>query len=277
MAEPLPRLPRSDVEASGVRTSFYVAGEIGAPPVVLLHGMSASADSFRELMYALADEFYLVAPDIPGFGYSGNLAPYTKTALVHWLDAFFDALSLPQAGLLGHSFGGSLALEYAARRPDRISRLVLLAPSLLAAERYPAWLRRLGRLRLTQWVMGLGTAMTRLNVQRQSQKPFHRPERFDRTLWERRAEDYRLARASAASLLAEALHDGREILPLITQPTAIVWGENDRVLRATGAAELASSLPNAPTRVFFLPDCGHVAMIEQPEHVQTITREWFRQ
>lgn len=276
MAEPLPRLPRAEVDAAGVRTSYYVAGEAGAPSIVLLHGMSASADSFRELMYALADEFYLVAPDIPGFGYSGKLLPYTKTALIHWLEAFFDAISLPQAGLLGHSFGGSLALAYAAGRPERISRLVLLAPSLLAAERYPAWLRRLGRLRLTHWVMGLGSAMTRLNVQRQSRKPFHRPERFDGTLWERRAEDYRLARASAASLLAEALHNGREVLPLITQPTAIVWGEDDRVLKPTGAADLATSLPNAPTRLFFLPDCGHVIMIEQPELAVTIAREWFR-
>ncbi len=276
MAEPLPRLPRSEIDAGGVRTSYYMAGEPGAPPIVLLHGMSASADSFRELMHALADEFYLIAPDIPGFGYSGDLAPYTKTALVNWLDSFGDALSLPRAGLLGHSFGGSLALVYAARHPERIGRLVLLAPSLLAAERYPAWLRRLGRLRLTHWIMGLGTLVTRLNMQRQSQKPFHRPERFDNSLWERRAEDYRLARASAASLLAEALHNGRDVLPLVTQPTAIVWGEDDRVLRPSGAAELASSLPNASTRVFFLPDCGHVSMIEQPEMVLTITREWFR-
>lgn len=277
MAEPLLRLPRAEVDAAGAPTNYYKAGEPGAPPIVLLHGMSASADSFRELMYALAGDFYLVAPDIPGFGYSGDLHPYTKPALLHWLDAFFDAVSLPQVGLLGHSFGGSLALEYAARRPERISRLVLLAPSLLAAERFPAWLRRLGRLSLARWVMGLGTALTRLNVQRQSRKPFHRPERFERALWERRAEDYRLARASAATLLAEALHNSREILPLVTQPAAIIWGEDDRVIRPAGAAELAASLPNAPTRIYFLPDCGHVAMIEQPELVVTITREWFRQ
>jgi pimeloyl-ACP methyl ester carboxylesterase len=277
MAELLPSLPRAEVDAAGVLTSYYYAGQPGAPAVVLLHGMSASADSFRELMYALAGDYYLIAPDIPGFGHTGDLQPYTKPALLHWLDAFLETQSVPRAGLLGHSFGGSLALAYAAGRPERIGRMVLLAPSLLAAERFPAWLRRLGQLRLVHWAMGLGTAVTRLNVQRQSRRPFHQPERYDASLWERRAQDYRLARASAASLLAEALHNGREILPLVTQPTAIIWGEDDPVLRPAGAAALATALPHAPTRVFLLPDCGHVPMIEQQEMVVAIIRAWFRQ
>jgi pimeloyl-ACP methyl ester carboxylesterase len=67
------------------------------------------------------------------------------------------------------------------------------------------------------------------------------------------------------------------MLPLVTQPTAIIWGKEDKVLRPTGAAELAAALPNASTQVFFLPQSGHVPMIEQHEMVVAIMRNWLRQ
>lgn len=278
MAKPLPQLPplpRSEITAGGVHTSYYHAGRPDAPPLILLHGMSASADSFRELMHALADDFYLLAPDIPGFGYSDGMQPYTKEGLLEWLAAFAAALELERPALLGHSFGGELALGMAAKTPGGVSRLLLLAPSLLAAERYPAWLRGAGAWRGARWLLNLGMALSRVNLDRQSRKAFYRPERFGPALWARRAEDYRRARASGEVLRASALYNGRDALAAVTQPTAIVWGKNDPVLDPSGAAELARLLPNAETRIFLLEACGHVAMVEQHEAVVEIVREWL--
>lgn len=277
MAEPeftLPAHPRRGAVIAGVGTSYYFAGAPDAPPIILLHGMSASADSFRELMHALADEFYLLAPDIPGFGYSGNMQSYTKPRLMGWLGAFMADVGVQRPALLGHSFGGALALGMAAAAPDQVGRLVLLAPSLLAADRYPGWLRATGEWRLARWLLGLGTALSRVNLGRQSRKAFYRPERFGPALWQRRAADYRMARASAEALRASALYNGREALAAVTQPTAIIWGRNDPVLHPSGAAELAALLPNAETRVYLLEECGHIAMIEQFEQVVGIVREW---
>jgi cis-3-alkyl-4-acyloxetan-2-one decarboxylase len=259
----------------GVRTSYYYAGPRQAPPIVLLHGMSASADSFRELMHALAGDFYLLAPDIPGFGYSDNMHPYTKPRLLAWLGGFIAATGVERPTLLGHSFGGALAVGLAAVAPQQVGRLVLLAPSLLAADRYPDWLRAMGEWRLAHWLLHLGTALSRVHLQRQMRKAFYRPERYGEPLWQRRAADYRLARASGEALRASALYNGREALAAVTQPTAIIWGRNDPVLNPAGAAELATLLPNAETRVYLLDDCGHIAMIEQFEQVVRIIRDWL--
>ena len=81
---PYPELPRTFVDALGIRTAYSAAGAAGGRPVVLLHGMSTSADSFRETMHELAGTFWLLAPDIPGFGYSDNTDPYTVPHLSVW-------------------------------------------------------------------------------------------------------------------------------------------------------------------------------------------------
>jgi pimeloyl-ACP methyl ester carboxylesterase len=277
MAETMPEmppLPRSELTAAGVRTSYYHAGRRQAPPLVLLHGMSASADSFRELMHALAGDFHLLAPDIPGFGYSDAMQPYTKAKLLAWLVAFVEAVGVPRPALLGHSFGGALAVAMAAA-PLPTGPLVLLAPSLLAAERYPDFVRSAGGWRLARWLLNAGTALTRVNLGKQSRKAFYQPERFGPALWARRAGDYRRARASGEVLRASALYNGREALARVREPVAIVWGMNDPVLDPAEADKLAALLPNAETRIFLLEDCGHVAMIEQHEAVVAIVRDWL--
>jgi pimeloyl-ACP methyl ester carboxylesterase len=278
MAEPLPTLPalpRREIEVAGIRTSYYCAGQPDARPVILLHGMSASADSFRELMHALAGDLYLLAPDIPGFGYSDNMHPYTKPKLLDWLATFAAGQRVKRPALLGHSFGGAMAIGMAAEQPAQVSRLVLLAPSLLAADRYPHWLRAMGEWRLARWLLNLGTALSRVNLNKQSRKAFFRPERYGEPLWARRADDYRRARASGEALRASALYNGRDLLAAVTAPTAIIWGQDDPVLSPAGADELAALLPNAEARVFLLEDCGHIAMIEQFEAVVAIMREWL--
>lgn len=79
-----------------MRTISYVAGGPGATPAVLVHGMSALADSFRELRRTLAGELYLVAPNTPGFGYSGDLVPsYTKPTSLHGLTHFLGSGPAP--------------------------------------------------------------------------------------------------------------------------------------------------------------------------------------
>src|SRR5688500_4543482 len=98
-------LTRQGVDALGIGTNYYTAGTPNGRPVVLLHGMSTSADSFREVMKGLAADHWLIAPDLPGFGYSENTEPYTIPHLVEWLAAFIEALGLPPVVLLGHSFG----------------------------------------------------------------------------------------------------------------------------------------------------------------------------
>lgn len=266
---PYPELPRHTVDALGIETSYYTAGRPDREAVVLLHGMSTSGDSFRELMHALARDHYLIAPDLPGFGYSENTAPYVIPHLVEWLAAFFEALELHPAHVIGHSFSGLLAPSFALSYPQDVRSLTLLAPAILITESYPDWVLRLSKSGISESVLGIGVNASRVLIQRHVRTPFYDPARMDDSVWERRLGDYERARASAAVLRAVALYDIRPRLAQLSQPTCIIWGSQDSVVNPAGASRLGKMLPNA--EVHLLDACGHVPQIEQQAQVAALT------
>ena len=265
-----PPLPRHNVDVLGIGTSYYTAGERHRPALLLLHGMSASADSFRELMHDLADDYWLVAPDIPGFGYSAEADPYTFPHLVRWLEAFADAIQLPPVHAGGHSFGGALGVSLALEHPDRVQSLILFAPSVLRPGKVPQWLRNLARTRVAERIMELGVAASRIFIGRQMRSAFHDPRRFPESLWERRFQDYVNSRASAAVLRASALHDLRPDLHRLRQPSCIIWGKDDPVLDPADASRLDEMLSSSPSTLHLLEECGHIPHIERREKVEEI-------
>jgi pimeloyl-ACP methyl ester carboxylesterase len=201
-----PEVPRREVEAMGIQTSYYYAGDEDKPAVIMLHGMSTSADSFRELMHQLSPDFRLIAPDIPGFGYSENTDPYTIQHLIEWLADLIEVIGLPRVHILGHSFGGVLALGQALAYPEYTDKLVLVAPAVLVAGQYPDWLKKMGKnLRLVE----AGIVMSRVLLERQIRVPFFDAGAMDETIWDRRRNDYALSRASAAAMNAVAFYDVR--------------------------------------------------------------------
>jgi len=269
---PYPELPRYFVDALGIRTAYYTAGAPGGRPVLLLHGMSTSADSFRETMHELAGRFWLLAPDIPGFGYSDNTDPYTVPHLVEWLAAFRQALDLPPLALVGHSFGGILAAAFALSYPEDVTHLLLVAPAILSHQNYPALLKKVGAsLRLLE--LGSAVSQSRPLVKRQVRVPFHDPDRQHESVWQRRLADYQQARASALVLKSTAFYDLRPQLARLQPPTCLVWGENDPVVPASDAGVLAAMIPN--TAIIILPQCGHAPMLEHQGKFQEIARSFL--
>ena len=265
-----PSLPRHSVDVLGIRTSYYTAGKAHRPPLLLLHGMSAAADSFRELMYDLAGDHWLVAPDIPGFGYSADAEPYTFPQLVRWLEAFTEAVKLPPMHVAGHSFGGALGVSFALEHADRVQSLILFAPSVLRPGKVPQWLRSLARTRVAERLMELGVSASRIFVGRQMRSAFYDPRPFPDSLWERRLQDYVNSRASAAVLRASALHDLRRDLHRLRQPSCIIWGKDDPVLDPADAGRLDEMMTGSSTALHLLENCGHIPHLERREKVKEI-------
>ena len=271
-------LPRVTVEALGIETSYYEVGlplvepvetsglrqaQASLPPhkptVLLLHGMTSSGDAYRELMVALADDYHLIAPDIPGFGFSEMTTPYTLDHLVEWVAAFKDVLELGQCLVVGHSFGGVLATHFALAYPEDVARLVLIAPALLSAQKVPDFLIKAG---VSLGLVNLGTTISqsRLVVPYQVKSAFYQPENQPETVWLRRIRDYENARATA--VVFPALANGSvKNLSKITHPTCLIWGEDDTTVPIADGIELVTLLPNA--ELHRLPACGHVPIQER--------------
>jgi pimeloyl-ACP methyl ester carboxylesterase len=118
--------------------TFVVAsGPKDAPPVILLHGSASTSAMWMGDAAAWAKRFRLYAVDLigePGFSAPGR-PRLASGAYCEWLDDVFEGLGLSRAALVGISLGGWLALDYATRRPDRVSALVLLCPGGIGRHR----------------------------------------------------------------------------------------------------------------------------------------------
>ena len=116
--------------AGGVSLCVHERGS--GPPLLLLHGFSATARSLDALAQGLAEEYRVIAPDLVGHGASDaprDLAPYRMDACIAQLCALLDALETGPVGVLGYSMGGRVALALLAQAPERVRSGLLVSAS----------------------------------------------------------------------------------------------------------------------------------------------------
>jgi lipase len=103
-------------------------GDVGAPRVVCLHGVTGRGAGWHRLAKGWLSDYHVLAPDLIGHGASPYEPPWS---IDEHLDVLVTTLGTEPAAWIGHSFGGRLALDLAARRPALVKRLVLLDPAIL--------------------------------------------------------------------------------------------------------------------------------------------------
>jgi pimeloyl-ACP methyl ester carboxylesterase len=124
----IPRTFHHRIAADGVTVFYREAGPKDAPVVLLLHGFPTSSFQFRELIPRLADRYHVIAPDLPGFGFTDVPAErhykYTFDALAETLLAFTDALHLQRYALYVFDYGAPTGFRLAMARPERVTAIV---------------------------------------------------------------------------------------------------------------------------------------------------------
>jgi len=123
---PVTSIHRVDVD--GLRVFYREAGPANAPAVMLLHGFPTSSFQFRELIPRLANRYHVIAPDLPGFGFTEVPAErqyrYTFDALAETIAAFTDALQLNRYALYVFDYGAPIGFRIAMTRPERVTAIV---------------------------------------------------------------------------------------------------------------------------------------------------------
>ena len=116
------------VAADGVTVFYREAGAPDAPVVLLLHGFPASSFQYRELIPLLADRYRVIAPDLPGFGFTDvpqeRLYKYSFDGLAHTVLAFTDALQLSRYALYVFDYGAPTGFRLAMAHPERVTAIV---------------------------------------------------------------------------------------------------------------------------------------------------------
>lgn len=257
------RSPADFIEVAGLRLHVRREGPADAPAVVLLHGFGASLQSYDAWAAALSADFHVIRYDLPGAGLTGPdpRGDYSEARSIEVLTALLDALGIEQAIVAGHSIGGRMAWRFAAARPDRVSRLVLIAPDGFASPGFdygkaPAVPAALGLMR---WV--LPKVLLRMNVE-----PGYAQAGFVDAALLTRYHDLLRAPGVRAALLDRmrqtVLVDPRPLLAQIQVPTLLLWGEADGMIPVANAQDYLAALPQAT--LVALPGIGHLPHEEAP-------------
>ncbi len=258
---------------NGLQVHYKVAGQ-GEPVLLLLHGFGASTFSWRKVLEPLGQHGTVIAFDRPGFGlterpltWSGE-NPYSVESQADMAVGLLDELGVQRAILVGHSAGGTVAVETYLRHPERVQALVLVDAAVYETGG-PAgnWFlrllirspqgRHLGPL-LVRSIASWGEGVLEQSwhdpsrITEQDRAGYRKPlqaENWDRALWE--------LTAAAQPLELEKQLDA------IRVPTLVLTGDDDRIVPAEQSVRLAGAIPGASLVV--IAACGHLPQEEQPE------------
>lgn len=267
--------PERLISINGSRV--YVEDQGAGPTVLLVHGFGGSSYSWRAVAGELASEFRVVAVDLAGFGLTERprrKTDYSRHAQGELLLAVLDALDVERVHLVGHSYGGSVSVALALRRPERIASLTLVNS---AAPEYPR-LRRspFAALRPLTYLFVRTRSLRRANVE----SALRRTTTDDSTVTEELIEEYwrRLAvegspRAFWGLTTPLADPQGRVSAAHLAVPTLLVWGEDDALIPAAGARRTSASIPLS--RFVLLPEAGHAPMEDKPRQLAAVMKRFF--
>jgi pimeloyl-ACP methyl ester carboxylesterase len=246
---------------------LYVEQAGAGEPVLLLHGFCCSSFSWRHVLPGLAERFRVIAPDLPGFGFSERPADpgaYGFPGLEDAVLGLLDRLGVATCHLVGHSFGGALALWLTERHPGRVRSLTLVATALpeLTVEKRQGW----ARFRLLNHLLLRSRLLHPSLVRKALMASWHDAGRVTPEL----------VAAYRERLLVEGLEDAyfgflapidepppAVDLEAIEAPVLIVWGDDDRVIPLERATAHLPRLRRS--RLIVLDRCGHLPMEERPE------------
>jgi len=265
-----------DVTVRGVRVRAVHAGNEDRPALLLVHGFLVTHAEWDDVIDDLAERFYVVVPDLPGFGDSEKPSP---SRYAYGIDAFAEAMAdllaasgLSRVSVVGHSMGGAVALTLASQHSELVDKLVLVDPLI-----YPFPMTLKARLPLYPIV---GPFIFKQLYGRSLFRAYFRDDVFSnggRGFNSARVDEYfdrfnaPSARESAYATL-RAMLDTRLViarLGRVRSQTLVVWGREDKLFPVTLSTRLVREIAGARLEVL---ESGHSPAEELPaQFLATVT------
>ncbi len=277
----------SDRRSGSPLNIFYrEAGHQDAPAILLLHGFPTSSHQYRGLIERLSDKYRVIAPDLPGFGFSdapnASSFGYTFDHLAEIMESFTDAISLLRYALYVFDYGAPVGLRLAASRPERISALISQNGNAYEEGLSDGWnpIRAYWQDATEENRNNLRTFLQAGTVQFQynhgeADPGLIAPESY--TL-----DQHLLDRAGNDEIQLDLFGDYKANVALYPRfqeyfrthqpPTLAVWGKNDPFFLPAGAEAFRRDLPHAEVRFV---DAGHFPLETHLDEVAGIIRAFL--
>jgi magnesium chelatase accessory protein len=260
------------VRASGIRWHVQCAGH--GPVMLMLHGTGASSHSWRDLISPLARHYRVIAPDLPGHGFSTPIEAgrYSLPGVTRALNGLLAALDASPSFVVGHSAGAAIALEMAlpgrgaGASPRGVVAIngAVLPFAGVAGYAFPPVARLASASRLLAHALAR-RARDRAAVERLITSTGSRLSPAGIDWYGRLLQDPAHIRAVFSMMAGWDLRPLLAALPKIDARVTLIVGENDKTIAPAQADDVAARLPHAT--VVRLPGLGHLAHEEAPDHV----------
>jgi 4,5:9,10-diseco-3-hydroxy-5,9,17-trioxoandrosta-1(10),2-diene-4-oate hydrolase len=247
--------------ADNFRFHYYDEGQGDA--VVLLHGSGTGASghtNFKNNLIALRDAgFRVILPDLPGYGFSSkpDNEIYSLDYFNKKLIQFLDALGIQEFSLLGNSLGGALSLGLGLKYPDRVKKLILMAPGGVEERAVYDAMPGIKKL-MTDF---LGGAMDQSKIEGLLELFPYDGSIINDEMVQERMEILPLMNTQVMATMD--IPNMEKDLHLLEQPVLAFWGMNDQFVPVSGAIKIGDGCPNAQIMLF--SQCGHWVMIEREQ------------
>src|SRR4051794_10422392 len=264
-----------EIELHGHRVSFQTAGS-GDELLVLLHGITSTAEAWREVLPRLAERYTVIAPDMIGHGRSAKpRGDYSLGAYAAGVRDLLAVLGYERGSVVGHSFGGGIAMQFSYLFPEYVERMALVSSGGLGREVHP--LLRAATLPASEWVLPLiarewpvraggGVSGVAAKIGIEAGPDLAEFARGYASLTEDGASE-----AFIHTMRSVIDHDGQRVsaldrLYLADQlPTLFIWGSDDPVIPVEHGRNAHRVVPNS--RYVELEGSGHWPMLDAPRRV----------
>ncbi|MCD5396178.1 MAG: alpha/beta hydrolase [Candidatus Pacebacteria bacterium] len=250
------KLEERIININGLKTFIRIKGQ--GETLLILHGWGASSRSWEEVQDLLSKNFRVICLDLPGFGKS-DPPPYAWDVenYAQFIFALLRELKLKQFYLLGHSFGGAVALKLALIQPDKVKRLILVNAAIV---RKPKTILK----KILSFFAGIISLFNFLPGYQFFRGSFYR-------LVLRKTDYLKTAgvmRQTFTKVISENL---QPYCSKINIPTLIIWGEQDKITPLKDGILINKLIPNS--RIITIKKTEHAPNLSHPEELARIIKE----
>ena len=253
------------LDLDGMKVHYRINGDTGET-VVLIHGTAASLHTWEGWTKELEKTYRVVSFDLPAFGITGPEpnGDYTRERYLKFIDDVLNALEIDSCYMAGNSFGGYLTWSYAVKHPEKVKKIALLNSSGYPRGDQPTPVTF--RMQKLDWMEPILTRITPRALVRKSVEIVYYD---DDKVTDEKVERYHellLREGNRAGFMGKTqqiTYDHSDEIKLVSCPTLIMWGDQDKLVNVDAAPRFHEDIPNSELLIY--ENMGHIPMEEIPE------------